>query len=252
MDHPPNESLPEVVPDQSPEALSNHEAHLHPTQLEEQYPKYPVNLDDAREPRSAADNLHAMERRRTYEKEEELMICGLRRKAFWLLIALVLVIVPVSVGGGVGGGIAAAKTREGNGSGNSGVFSSSSNTTPVLTTSSPTTGALSTTSASPSLTFLNNQTVPSPGHAFQGFTGTNYTGNATAVIRDEGFLDLPFNCSSYVWLPNGTDCCVTFCNNMTYSGGWWCDERRQPNASGPFPRIWVGCGEDAHKRHTCS
>ncbi len=106
--------------------------------------------------------------------------------------------------------------------------------------------------SAPSPSFLNNQTTPALGHAFQGFSGLNYSGDATGVIRDEGFLDIPFNCTSYVWMPNGTDCCVTFCVNTTTSEGWWCHEKRQPNASAPFQRIWTGCGVDAHKQHSCS
>lgn len=122
-------------------------------------------------------------------------------------------------------------------------MNSTSSTTPTTfpsstsTTSSP---AETTTS-----TFLSNSTDPD-GFAFQAFSDRNYAGSASPVIRDELFTDFDFNGSSYVWIPNFTDCCVTFCANKTSSGwvGWWCPERRQPNASHWFERIYVGCGDD--------
>jgi len=104
----------------------------------------------------------------------------------------------------------------------------------------------------PTQTFLNNQTISNHGFAFQGFSDTNYQGKATKIIQDNGFLNLPFDCSSYVWLPGDTDCCITFCNSPTEAGGWWCDQRYRAQASGSFPRIWIGCGKDAHKEHACS
>ncbi|KAF3763950.1 hypothetical protein M406DRAFT_261592, partial [Cryphonectria parasitica EP155] len=84
------------------------------------------------------------------------------------------------------------------------------------------------------------------GFAFQGYSGDNFSGNASPIVRDELFTDFAFNCSSYVWIPNGTDCCVTFCANRTVSGwvGWWCSERRQINASSLFERIYIGCGDE--------
>lgn len=91
---------------------------------------------------------------------------------------------------------------------------------------------------------LNNSTYPG-GFAFQAFSDRDYGGGASPVIRDDLFTDLDFTASSYVWIPNSTDCCVTFCANKTSSGwiGWWCQERRQPNASHLFERIYVGCGD---------
>lgn len=136
-----DENLPEVVPGQSPQVLSDQEALRYQLQLEERDPKYPVNLDDAPkcietepdhdriatlspggassvpwEPLSAVDNLPAGDRSTTnYESEKSDrgtgMICGLRKKVFWLLLGAVIVIVAASVGGGVGGGIAAANSR---------------------------------------------------------------------------------------------------------------------------------------------
>jgi len=142
MGVPPDESLPEVVPDQSPQALSHQEAHYCRDQLNERDPKYPANFDDAPkylatsetdeapepvhgseysfasaggsppwELQSTADNLQAGDRSPTNEKAAEPTICGLRRRSFWLLLVVVLVVIAASVGGGVVGGIAAGKNN---------------------------------------------------------------------------------------------------------------------------------------------
>ena len=137
MGHPADENLPEVVPDQSPQALSAHEAHFRHEQLGEQHPKYPVYVEDSPkfsavdpkpgfsspvspehavpwEKRSVGGDLVAGDRVPTMAGDKRgSTICGLKRKLFWLLLAAVLVIVAGSVGGGVGGGIAAAKARDG-------------------------------------------------------------------------------------------------------------------------------------------
>ncbi len=47
MGHPPDGNLPEVVADQSPQALSHYEAHLYQDQLGERAPKYLAQFDDA-------------------------------------------------------------------------------------------------------------------------------------------------------------------------------------------------------------
>ena len=131
-----------------------------------------------------------------------------------------------------------------------------SNPTPTTSTSSTET-ALPT----PLPTFLNNQTVPSArGFLFQAWSGYNYTGNVTQVMTEEGFFDLttnattdPLGAVSYVWIPDKRlSCCITFCVNTTYAGGYWCQEKRQTRASGRFPRIWIGCGDAAHAEHACS
>jgi hypothetical protein len=109
--------------------------------------------------------------------------------------------------------------------------------------------ASTSTSSSPSpsstLVFLNNQTTPSSSFAFQGFAAANYLGNATSIIHTEGGTNFPFQLNSYVWLPNTTDCCVSFCLNATNAGetGYRCEERYRPSASGPFGRIFVWCGQ---------
>jgi len=140
MGHPPDENLPEVAPDQSPQALSPQESYLRQGQFRDQHAKYPVYVEDSPkfstidpkpgtafshedvvspeyevpwESRPADGSLSAGDRGVvTDEKGRDRAICGLRRNLFWLLLAAVLVIIVASVGGGVGGGIAAAKARE--------------------------------------------------------------------------------------------------------------------------------------------
>lgn len=91
------------------------------------------------------------------------------------------------------------------------------------------------------------------GFQFQAFLDPKYLGNASAIITEEGFTDLGMQAHSYVWLPNNTGCCVTFCQNLTYAGGWWCQQRYQQNASGWFERIYIGCGDDASQANSrCS
>lgn len=101
-------------------------------------------------------------------------------------------------------------------------------------------------------TFLNNQTYSLPGLAFQAFSGTDYVGNVSDVARDEDFLILLFAANSYVWLPDDTDCCITFCSDGSMAVGWWRDERHQKDASSAFTRVWIGCGSSAHAEHACS
>ncbi|CAK7211010.1 hypothetical protein SEUCBS140593_001023 [Sporothrix eucalyptigena] len=129
------------------------------------------------------------------------------------------------------------------------------NAPPGTTTSkaaAATTNTTPTTAPAPAPTFLNNETYSLTGFAFQAFSGSDYLGKVSDVIRDEGFLDLPFSSNSYVWLPNGADCCITFCSDDTTAVGWWCDERRQKDSSSAFPRVWIGCGSSAHSEHACS
>jgi hypothetical protein len=118
--------------------------------------------------------------------------------------------------------------------------------------------ATSTTSTSsqvlPTATFLNNQTGP-VGFGFQGFSGVNFTGNATKIYRDEGFFDLGMECWSYVWLPNTTNCCVTFCEDQHNATGYRCQARKREQSSGGFPRVYIWCdphGLELNLNGTCS
>lgn len=126
-----------------------------------------------------------------------------------------------------------------------------SSTTPAST--SPTSSSSTSSGAAPTATFLNNQTGP-VGFGFQGFSGVNYTGKATQIFRDEGFFDLGIDCLSYVWLPNTTSCCLTFCANQHDPVGYRCQIRKQEKASASFPRIYIWCDPNlaGKANSTCS
>jgi len=80
------------------------------------------------------------------------------------------------------------------------------------------------------------------------------TGKTTPILWEEGFFDFGFNAVSYIWLPNNTDCCVTFCASKTKSVGWRCDLRRRNETTDPFPRlsIWCGRGSNTQAQTKCS
>lgn len=176
--------------------------------------------------------------------EDPKRICGMSRRSFIIVaIIAIVVIIAAAVGAGVGA------TR---GSG------SSPPPAPVTTpTSTPTLTPIplptpTTTPAPGAPRFLNNGTAPR-GLAFQGFTGLNYTGNATNIIQDEGFHDLNIEARSYVWLQDDTGCCLTFCKGRGNDTGWWCNTRFRANATGEFDRIYIWCGgNDGIKNTTCS
>jgi len=132
MGQPLDENLPEVVPDTSPQALERN-----PNQADER-DKYPVYYDNAPkipneayqhyDPNSypatamSPDGSIPWEHVSTTAEETaagdhgnypQHRICGLRRRAFYIILALTLVIIAVAVGGGVGGGLASARSREG-------------------------------------------------------------------------------------------------------------------------------------------
>ncbi|KAK0617616.1 hypothetical protein B0T14DRAFT_388682, partial [Immersiella caudata] len=88
--------------------------------------------------------------------------------------------------------------------------------------------------------FLNNGTAPG-GLAFQAFSEPQYSGTATPIMQEEGFFDIGER-RSYVWLPDDTRCCLTFCKDRTTSTGWWCATRYRPNASDVFSRVYIWCG----------
>ena len=100
------------------------------------------------------------------------------------------------------------------------------------TTTSTSTAPDSTTSSSDSEDFT-----------FRGFEGTRYEGRASDLLRGQGSFGLGFNASSYVWEPSGTPCCATLCRRSTWVG-WWCQSRRQPDASATFNRVDISCSDD--------
>ncbi|KAH6693510.1 hypothetical protein F5X68DRAFT_227923 [Plectosphaerella plurivora] len=131
--------------------------------------------------------------------------------------------------------------------------------TPTSTTTSfetpppPASSTKSSPSPSPTIAFLNNQTDPESQFAFQAYSHPNYGGQASDILETEGFIDLPFDATSYVWTRNETNCCLTFCQGNATDVGYWCQSRRQPEASSDFDRIYIWCGRDPEKeKNKCS
>lgn len=138
MGYPPDENLPEVVPDQSPQVLSAVEARYFAPELNARDPKYHVTYDDAPkytapleaypsvgeypqaytspvssvpwEPVSGDGGSSGLRTDESKNKRER--ICGLKKRSFWILLIVALIVVAAGVGGGVGGGIAAARSRD--------------------------------------------------------------------------------------------------------------------------------------------
>ncbi|KAL6878910.1 hypothetical protein J3F83DRAFT_266060 [Trichoderma novae-zelandiae] len=261
-----DEGLPEVVvPDTTPQALSRLEAEYKRKYLDGDAPQtvIPKHMDTTKIAVAGGSPYEVtpdgtrvdVEGART-GKGGEKRIFGLRKRTFWILAGIVLALaVAAAVGGGVGGGLASRKDKGGASSGDE---ASTTSSTPTPTTSPPpssTTNSKSSSSsssstsssASPTPSFLNNQTTSGNTFAFQAFASNKFLGNATPVIDDEGATDLGFEAHSYVWLPSVTDCCITFCTNATSKGmvGWLCSQRKQPESSDPFRRVYVWC----HKKH---
>jgi len=156
----------------------------------------------------------------TPPKPSPRRICGLRRRPFFITLTLTtILILAASIAGGIAGSRAANSHK------------------------SP---------PPPPPLFLNNGTAPPPGLAFQAFSEPQYNGTATAIIQEEGFFDIGER-RSYVWLPDDTRCCLTFCKDRETSTGWWCATRYRANASDVFSRVYIWCGgNDGVKNETCS
>lgn len=116
----------------------------------------------------------------------------------------------------------------------------------------------SSSTGTPTPTSLSNQTRE---FSFEGYELPNYGGNRTGVIQKVGAAQFDFNCTSYIWQPNDSLCCVTFCAVHKW-GGWWCQPKQQlvratakqpidsransssQNASGSYDNIIIGCGSE--------
>lgn len=115
----------------------------------------------------------------------------------------------------------------------------------------------STTSASPTSSSFNPDPTLFQYFEFRAWSEPNFQGEASEVYKEEGFYDLPFNLSSWVWATDKTDCCVSFClDEDTYGGGYRCDSKRQRETTGGvgYPRVSLWCGNrlDVEARHRCS
>jgi len=198
------------------------------------------------------------------EAAEERRIWGVKRRVFVILAVLAgVILLAAIIGGAVGGSMANKSDKSVSGDASlqelPSVSSSSltrpPTTSPSSSSSSPSTSPTSTSSPpSPSstTTTLNNSTAPK-GLAFQAFASPSYLGTATPIIQAEGFHDLNMSARSYVWLPDGTQCCLTFCADRTTATGWWCDPRYQTSSSAVFGRVYIWCGgNDGTKNETCS
>lgn len=150
MGLPPDEHLPEVVPDTSPQVVSNTDYQQHGYNEQDKYivqyddtPKIPSETPYVQtphgehpvstmspdshlpwEPMSAVEETPAgvgggggeggYDGINNEKPEDESRICGFKRKTFFLALIAALVIIAVAIGGGVGGGLA-ARSREGSG-----------------------------------------------------------------------------------------------------------------------------------------
>jgi hypothetical protein len=124
------ETLPEVRPDNSPQALSNAEAQLNRRFFEDQEPKYPVILDDAPKVFLPEDSIPSgsptIRAANPASETEEKRIFGLKRRIFFIIVVVVLVvIIAIAVGGGVGGAMA-SKSRSKASTGSAQALSTSS------------------------------------------------------------------------------------------------------------------------------
>ena len=210
-------------------------------------------------PATAAATLSTSEPPQTPKPERT--ICGLKRRTFFIVAGIISIILLGAIVGGAVGGTVSKKSSEAataeaqSASRHTTTSSAAATATSAATsTSAPTSSTASNSQPKPTqLATLNNGTAPHRGLAFQGFSLTSYLGDATPIIQEEGFYDLNITAMSYVWLPDDTNCCLTFCANKTTATGWWCNPRYRPEASGGIPRVYIWCGtNDGVKNATCS
>ncbi|KAH6618418.1 hypothetical protein B0J18DRAFT_468704 [Chaetomium sp. MPI-SDFR-AT-0129] len=278
------EYAPEVVPDSSPEAAQQRyfqESDKYPA-LYDNSPKFPHEppppggyspdqqyqqphnqawSPDAAYPVSAVSPNSSVpwqsfpdggEDQQTYvgsePPEPEKRICGLRKRTFIIVAAILgVVIVAVAIGGGVGGAMSARNSSAAAAETSS---AASSTASPSSTSSSASASASSTTSEEPTPTptsLVNTDpSVFDQRIAFQGWNKENITGNATQIYPHLGVYDLEFPIHSYIWVSNQTDCCVNFCDLDAKQHGFACSSKWQNHSSFAFPRIVLWCGNRNH------
>ncbi|KAK0740347.1 hypothetical protein B0T18DRAFT_417774 [Schizothecium vesticola] len=234
-----------------------------PKYVDDVPPKVPPKVEaceDAPSPQLwSPESLNTSEPPQTPKPERT--ICGLKRRTFFIVAGIISIILLGAIVGGAVGGTVSKKssetaTAEAQSASRQTTTPSAAATAPSAATStSPSTSSTASTSQPKptQLATLNNDTAPHRGLAFQGFSLTSYLGDATPIIQEEGFYDLNITAMSYVWLPDDTNCCLTFCANKTTATGWWCNTRYRPEASGGIPRVYIWCGRnDGVKNVTCS
>ncbi|KAK4195854.1 hypothetical protein QBC40DRAFT_235588 [Triangularia verruculosa] len=170
------------------------------------------------------------------EEAEKKRICGLGKRTFIMVLVAVIVLLGAAVGGSVAGVMKARHNED----------SPPKTTTPAAT---------ETSLGRPAASSLDNET-PNVGFMFQAWKDAEYKGNKTPVYIEEGFYNFPFMAWSYVWFPNKTDCCLTFCASPTNHTptGWWCNHRRRPKTDRSFGRIniWCGRGSNTSNQKKCN
>ncbi|KAH7374528.1 hypothetical protein B0T11DRAFT_268738 [Plectosphaerella cucumerina] len=255
MAHLQDGNLPEVVPDSSPQAYSQAE-YFKQKGLEGGDGKYPYGPGWDGEkytpdpsPLSPTPR-HDMEDTNPGEAQPR-RVCGLEKRTFWIITGVAVAIIVVAVGAGVGVSLTSRGSSGANAQDRDRPSPESGTPSTVTTMEATSTlpGPASSTEATPSPTiiFLNNQTELESQFAFQAYSHPNYGGQASNVLLTEGFIDLPFDANSYVWIRNETNCCLTFCQGTEKDVGYWCDSRRQPEASSNFDRIYIWCGRNPEK-----
>ncbi|KAK4119057.1 hypothetical protein N657DRAFT_684741 [Parathielavia appendiculata] len=173
------------------------------------------------------------------EPEREKRICGCSKRLFIIIAVIVgLVIVGAAVGGGVGGSMAARQASETASASGTGATGAAVGTTTATATASSTSSA-----PSPTITSLLDQTDPAMFQTFmfQAWQGNNFTGQRTDILWEEGYYNLGFNATSYIWVQEVVKCCLTFCADETNDLGWYCDARRRNATDDPagFPRLAI-------------
>ncbi|KLU86077.1 hypothetical protein MAPG_05096 [Magnaporthiopsis poae ATCC 64411] len=171
------------------------------------------------------------------EKRNE-RICGLKTRVFYMVIGACIILVSIVVGVGVGVSLASQQNKS---SGQANAPDAGSGDTVPLSTSSPPPPLPQPTGKVPP-TKLNETRLNGP-FKFQGWSGVNFSGETTEVIRGIGITQFAFNIRSYVWDPDGYTCCVSFCNDTVSDGGAYrCGVLSQPRSSAFFNRIVTLCG----------
>ncbi|SPN99729.1 uncharacterized protein DNG_02580 [Cephalotrichum gorgonifer] len=183
----------------------------------------------------------------------EPKILGLKKRTFWIVLILAIVVIAAAaIGGGVGGSQSSKKSKSGADA--AGADEPEVDTTPSSTESSPSSTTDSGASASSTGSGDGgNDTIIDAGFDLTVWEDADFKGKTMPAITKTGFLDLPFNATSYKWKPNGTDCCVTFCQGEKKSVGWRCTFFEREESTSVFGRIFVGCGvEGLQENSRCS
>ncbi|KAH8666793.1 hypothetical protein BX600DRAFT_511692 [Xylariales sp. PMI_506] len=232
--------LPEVVVPNYPISHAYIRPHPEPGEATPKYLAYdqtglePIPIADIVSPTSPAPPPPEPDKIEESEPSEKSppTVCGFPQRSFWISVLLAFVVVAGAVGGGVGGGIAASTRAQ--------------HTTATTTSSTSPTPTSSTTSASTSDTTQVPLSDQVQVFSFQAYADKNYGGTASDIFQSIGAFSMGFNASSYIWQPNGSGCCVTFCQVKSWVG-WWCDPQQQLSVYGRFDNVVIGCVDETEE-----